>query len=162
MGVSEGHEAMPLPSIVGVGENEDCWDVETILSTYSNLENHPRLIRLKKSHRTPHIRVDERTGMPLVSKGALSTSDQHNDQMASRQEVFGTNPDSSQGSQNIPHKRSKNETPEEKKERKQAAKDERRTRRVEKKLLKDSFAAERKNQAQIQRGRMMADTVRSL
>jgi protein LTV1 len=37
-----------------------------ISGTYSNLENHPRLIRARDSKPVPKIRLDARTGLPTV------------------------------------------------------------------------------------------------
>jgi protein LTV1 len=48
----------------------DRWDCETVLSTYSNLENHPRLIRARDSRPVPRIRLDPRTGLPVVDAPA--------------------------------------------------------------------------------------------
>lgn len=64
-------------------DKKDRWDCETILSTcpdthfkylpshtslatYSNLENHPRMIRARTSKPVPKIVLDPRTGLPSV------------------------------------------------------------------------------------------------
>lgn len=47
-------------------EKKERWDCETILSTYSNLENHPRLIRARDNKPVPRITLDPRTGLPSV------------------------------------------------------------------------------------------------
>lgn len=71
---------------VELDEKEDRWDCETILSaciiyivntlvptshgpsaTYSNLENHPRIIRARASKPTAKIELDPKTGLPLVN-----------------------------------------------------------------------------------------------
>ena len=36
------------------------------LATYSNLENHPRLIRARQAKSVPKIELDPKTGLPLV------------------------------------------------------------------------------------------------
>lgn len=46
------------------------WDCETILSTYSNLENHPRLISARDNKPVPRIVFDPRTGLPSVADPA--------------------------------------------------------------------------------------------
>jgi protein LTV1 len=67
----------------GEDDKKDRWDCETILSkfwgvrpwmcgadfceaTYSNLENHPRLIRARDNKPVPKITLDPRTGLPTV------------------------------------------------------------------------------------------------
>ncbi|KAG6333743.1 hypothetical protein ID866_5344 [Astraeus odoratus] len=52
-------------------EKEDRWDCETVLTTYSNLENHPRIIHARASKPVPKIKLDPRTGFP-----SIDTSDQ--------------------------------------------------------------------------------------
>lgn len=85
----ESDEDIPIPAIVGIGTTKDRWDVETILSTcisyltsrsyrlpgtYTNLDNHPRLIRARSDRseessaaqdsKPVHVRLDSRTGLP--------------------------------------------------------------------------------------------------
>ena len=64
------------------------WDVETVLSeshhtrdgqslmisqaTYTNLENHPRLIKAREGQRVSKIRLDPRTGFPLIENNSIS------------------------------------------------------------------------------------------
>ena len=38
-------------------------------ATYSNLENHPRLIRARNDKPVPKIRLDPKTGLPSVIEG---------------------------------------------------------------------------------------------
>jgi protein LTV1 len=65
-------------------DKKDRWDCETILcasrlivvssfiypflATYSNLENHPRMIRARTSKPIPKITLDPRTGLPTVAE----------------------------------------------------------------------------------------------
>ncbi|KAG6911350.1 hypothetical protein DXG01_001021 [Tephrocybe rancida] len=49
-----------------VDDKKDRWDCETILSTYSNLENHPRLIRARDPRPVAKITLDPKTGFPTV------------------------------------------------------------------------------------------------
>jgi protein LTV1 len=76
----EGDMLMPLEEV----ERKERWDCETILSefahkkmlscsyfdtaTYSNLENHPRLIRARDTEAVQKIRLDPRTGLPRLSE----------------------------------------------------------------------------------------------
>ncbi|KAF7307414.1 hypothetical protein MIND_00535800 [Mycena indigotica] len=122
---------MPLD----IDDRKDRWDCETILTTYSNLENHPRLIRARdgetrKTQVVPKIHLDSRTGMPIVISNAESeSSDDENERRH-----IGT------------LKRDRNESKEAKKARKQAVKEERQTRRAEKKATKEMFGAELQTQ----------------
>ena len=40
--------------------------VSALLATYSNLENHPRLIRARNNKPVPKIRLDPKTGLPSL------------------------------------------------------------------------------------------------
>nr|GAT61310.1 predicted protein [Mycena chlorophos] len=123
---------MPLD----IDDRKDRWDCETILTTYSNLENHPRLIRARdgeiRKKATTKIHLDPRTGMPLVASESASESSDDDD--ADDRPRVGT------------IKRDRNESKEDKKARKQAVKEERQARRVEKKATKEMFGAEFKIQ----------------
>jgi protein LTV1 len=84
-GDEEIEEAIPMP--YDVDEKKERWDCETILSeyrssilinfsyqlltaTYTNLENHPRLIRARdlETKGIPKIKLDPRTGLPFVQQ----------------------------------------------------------------------------------------------
>ncbi|PPQ63835.1 hypothetical protein CVT24_009785 [Panaeolus cyanescens] len=54
-------------------EKKDRWDCETILTTYTNLENHPRLIRARNLKPVPKITIDPKSGFPVV-KGVTTKS----------------------------------------------------------------------------------------
>ncbi|KZT72926.1 LTV-domain-containing protein [Daedalea quercina L-15889] len=126
---------MPLD----VDEKQDRWDCETILTTYSNLENHPRLIKARQDKLVPKIRLDPKTGLPVVtgklrqsriSTDSSSESDSEDDTRLQRTTVS----------------RPKNESKEDKKTRKQAVKAERQQRRSEKKATKEQYISEAKRQ----------------
>ena len=93
------------------------WDCESILSTYSNLYNHPKLITLPTPSRKQRCRNREREetvsdDVSVISQGRV-------------------------------HLRNKGETGEERRERKQAVKQERREARERKKQTKDIYRVER-------------------
>ncbi|PIL31520.1 hypothetical protein GSI_06222 [Ganoderma sinense ZZ0214-1] len=125
---------MPLD----VDEKKDRWDCETILTTYSNLENHPRLIRARGDKAVPKIRLDPQTGMPSVVE----------DQFSIGQQSSPDSPPSDGDSRpiRVTITRPKNETADEKKARKQAVKAERQARRSDKKVTKERFSKEVKQQ----------------
>uniref|UniRef100_A0A6P7G8C5 Protein LTV1 homolog n=1 Tax=Diabrotica virgifera virgifera TaxID=50390 RepID=A0A6P7G8C5_DIAVI len=125
------------------------WDCESILSTYSNIYNHPKLISEPK---TGKIKINKKTGVPsnvfntstLTSK-ALNKLNEENDRLDSKTPL-----DQHTVSQlSLYSMRSKNETPEERKERKQKLKEYRRERRCEKKLNSEAFKEETKRQVKI-------------
>lgn len=93
---------IPIP--VDIDNVKDTWDCETILSrfsflkvsyddssmhfaaTYSNLENHPRLIRVRDTKAFPKIRLNPKTGLPTITNpppqkklGNLSEEDEDED-----------------------------------------------------------------------------------
>jgi protein LTV1 len=69
-------------------EKPERWDVETVLSeshhrqgdqslivsqaTYTNLENHPRLIKAREKQRVSKIRLDPKTGFPITESKSIS------------------------------------------------------------------------------------------
>jgi len=117
-------------------EKRERWDVETVLTTYTNLENHPRLIRAREKQRGPKIQLDPKTGFPLEVK---STTRPNGTQSL---------PVKNATSHHILSRRPREESAEEKRERKRAVKAERQTRRVEKKEKKEQFSAAVKQQSQ--------------
>ncbi|KAK9762883.1 Protein ltv1 [Basidiobolus ranarum] len=115
-------DIMPLPS--REEREREMWDCESILSTYSNLENHPNFIREKPNNK---IRFDKK-GFPIVEEPEhLREKKQLEEEQEEEEEEEKIN-------KGVP--RSKKETPEEKKARKAAIKEERKSRRSEKKISK--------------------------
>ncbi|KAI0830773.1 LTV-domain-containing protein [Trametes gibbosa] len=129
---------MPLD----LDDKKDRWDCETILTTYSNLENHPRLIKARNSRSVPKIRLDPKTGLPSV----VQEQSARRQPRAESSETDEDNEDSRPV--RITVSRSKHETAEEKKVRKQAVKAERQARRSEKKVTRESYSKEVKRQVQ--------------
>eukprot|EP01127_Copromyxa_protea_P015013 TRINITY_DN4264_c0_g1_i1.p1 TRINITY_DN4264_c0_g1~~TRINITY_DN4264_c0_g1_i1.p1 ORF type:complete len:481 (-),score=157.29 TRINITY_DN4264_c0_g1_i1:66-1508(-) len=99
-------------------DKEGGWDVESIISTYSTTENHPSLIAMPRSDR-----------IKLGSKGAPKMSPAVYEPKPVKKEV-------------IIVERKKDETPEEKKARKNLVKEQRRKQREEKKGNRDAFKEE--------------------
>lgn len=128
-----------------VKEKMDKWDCESVLSTYSTLYNHPKII----SERRPNqIRLSTKTGIPKdtlgrgLTAGALKQLDMETgvleDDMVSvrsKMSQFSIRP--------------KHETLEEKKARKEGLKQERKERRVEKKANTMAFKSEKNRQDKI-------------
>lgn len=115
---------------------EQRWDCESIISTYSNLYNHPKLIVEPKKEK---VKLSSRTGIPVKEKGGLSRQglrqlerefeDSAEEETRSRASVASSI-------------RPKDETPEQRRERKAAVRAMRRERRAEKKANSEAFKAE--------------------
>ncbi|KAF8807956.1 LTV-domain-containing protein [Phlegmacium glaucopus] len=126
-------------------DKKDRWDCETILSTYTNLENHPRLIRVLDAKQVPKIALDRKTGLP-----SLVDTVQGPQKIKNTVTFINTSDESEDPDNDAPHRetitRPRNESKESKKARKAAVKTERQTRRIEKKTTKQQFGAEVKDQ----------------
>jgi len=103
-----------------VRKNKAQWDCESVVSTYSNLDNHPAII----SEPENRIRLNKR-GFPAIEPKSEEEEE-----------------DDDEEKQNLGVARQKNETSEEKKQRKKATKEERRVKREKKKELKVAYREE--------------------
>ncbi|KIR68127.1 protein LTV1 [Cryptococcus bacillisporus CA1873] len=113
-----------------IGEEEQKWDVETILiATRTNTENHPALIR----DPTRKIRT-----VPAPPPPPVQREEDSEDDSGSETER--------EGGPRVTIARTKGESADEKKARKAAVKAERSARRAEKKSHKETFSIERKRQ----------------
>jgi len=106
-------------------------------ATYSNLDNHPRMIRARETKSVAKIRLDRRTGLPIVveqtsvgNSSAIGEPDVE-DSVDVRMTIT----------------RPRDETKDDKKLRKQTVKADRRARRADKKSTKEQFSAEIKRQS---------------
>ncbi|KAG2138671.1 Low temperature viability protein-domain-containing protein [Suillus bovinus] len=127
-------------------EKEDTWDCETVLTTYSNLENHPRVIRARASKPVPKIVLDPKTGLPT-----LNGDNQAPESRKGRRRLQPVAEDEGSQEPSVAKQtisRPRDESKEDKKARKQAVKAERQVRRVEKKATQEQFSTEMKHQAQ--------------
>ncbi|XP_075947922.1 protein LTV1 homolog [Anarhichas minor] len=115
---------------------EEKWDCETIISTYSNMYNRPKVIQ--DPPKTKPIRVSRKTGIPLDVLPAKGLTAKQAERMTMINDSdlprVSTQP------------RDKEESTEERKARKQAIKEERKERRVEKKANKMAFMEEKVRQ----------------
>ncbi|NXT00663.1 LTV1 protein, partial [Jacana jacana] len=121
---------------VVIEESKEKWDCESILSTYSNLYNHPTLI--KEPSKPKPIKISQKTGIPLhvLPQKGLTAKQMERMQMVNGSDLprASTQP------------RSKEESKEDRKARKQAVKEERKERRMEKKANKLAFKLEKTRQ----------------
>lgn len=112
---------------------DEKWDCESILSTYSNLYNHPKLITEPKKVRNREVQLKGKHGLPadaIATRGLTEREITIEMNRRNRTDKASTY-------------RPKDETPEEKAERKRALKEERKERRQEKKMNKKAFTKEK-------------------
>ncbi|KAJ3158098.1 hypothetical protein HDU86_003050 [Geranomyces michiganensis] len=132
----DGEIAMPEEKV------RDQWDVETVLSTYSNIYNRPKMIS-ERTAGTAKIRLKGRLGMPVVDDGRKGSP------LAASEKENGHDESDDEDREEPVNKgvaRSKEETKEEKKMRKAEVKADKKNRRVEKKATKTAFKDEQKRQ----------------
>ncbi|KAH7886185.1 Low temperature viability protein-domain-containing protein [Phlebopus sp. FC_14] len=154
-GEDEGVEDEDIFAAYDANVKEDRWDCETILTTYSNLENHPRIIRTARtSQPVPKIKLDSRTGFPSVDQHPGHGEGCELDALAEHSERGGitelSTPSLIVNACEVIKKtitRPRDETKEEKKLRKQAVKAERQARRADKKAVREQFNSETTIQA---------------
>ncbi|XP_030412343.1 protein LTV1 homolog [Gopherus evgoodei] len=119
-----------------IEEPKEKWDCESILSTYSNLYNHPKLI--EEPAKSKPIKISHKSGIPLdiLPQRGLTAKQIERMQMIDQSDLprVSTQP------------RLKNESREDRKARKQAIKEERKERRMEKKANKLAFKLEKTRQ----------------
>uniref|UniRef100_A0A0A9XMK6 Protein LTV1 homolog n=1 Tax=Lygus hesperus TaxID=30085 RepID=A0A0A9XMK6_LYGHE len=128
-------------SLIEVKPKEE-WDCESILSTYSNIYNHPKLITNPGSNR---IKVNARTGVPVsdnkLTKSTLSKLEGAEDGRSG--------PGSIASIVSALSVRPKGETPEERANRKKAYKEFKKERRMERKCNKEAFKEEKKKMEKV-------------
>ncbi|XP_013200048.2 protein LTV1 homolog [Amyelois transitella] len=136
-------------------DQKEKWDCETILSTYSNLYNHPKLIEEPKK---PHkIQISSKTGLPKDTLGkdnkltmkSLAKFNAMQDDDDGEDDDARTHAESVLSTLSVLSIRPKDESPEEKRERKRLLKEYRKERRIEKKANKEAFKEEKKRQEKI-------------
>ncbi|KAI8379564.1 Low temperature viability protein-domain-containing protein [Radiomyces spectabilis] len=105
----------------------DTWDVQSVLSTYSNLENHPQMIS-DRGKPSKKIRIDPKTGLPClveVARKPRKNDDRESAENGDDDEAGEEESDDEDDEErvNLGVARSKKETKEEKKARKLAVKE---------------------------------------
>ncbi|KAM9769579.1 protein LTV1 homolog [Menidia menidia] len=131
----EEDEEEELESLV-IETPQEKWDCETIISTYSNIYNRPKVIQ--EPQKPKAIRVSKKTGIPLDVLPPRGS--------ASKPADPKTKTDDPELPRVSAQPRDKNESKEEKRARKTAIKDERKVRRAEKKATKVAFSEEKVRQ----------------
>ncbi|CDH58466.1 low temperature viability protein [Lichtheimia corymbifera JMRC:FSU:9682] len=126
-------------------KQRETWDCQTVLSTYSNLENHPAMI----SDRGPKkkIVINPKTGMPsLVEKEPKKPRHQPIQEEQDDNEEEEDEDEEEIEPVNLGVARSKKESKDEKKARKAAVKEAKKNRRETKKSTKEAFKQEETRQ----------------
>jgi protein LTV1 len=115
------------------------WDCESIISTYSNTDNHPKLIPTVRLNKKKHIKISKKTGIPIgyFPTRKPDTIEEEADSGSECDEEEDEGP-----AENLGEKRNKKETKAEKKARKAATKAARREKRAQKKELKQMYTEE--------------------
>lgn len=140
-------------------ETQKKWDCESILSTYSNCYNHPKLIEEpKKRKAAAKISINPKTGLPMNVLGADGSKLTMKSLAKLEQEGSAPKPGGPKSlcdgsvisTLSVLSIRPKDETPEEKRERKRLLKDYRAERRIERKANTEAFKEEKKLQEKIQ------------
>lgn len=156
-----------------IGRDREQWDVETIQTTKTNLENHPRTISAAESvrgtcnastaaytppqsitedgdDRIPKIRLHPRTGMPQVIGYTSSRKTRKEPLLTPKEEE---DDDDAQSDVTVESskpatvfKRDRNESKEARRQRKESVKNEKQQRRIDKASAKKAFSDERKRQ----------------
>ncbi|XP_049789634.1 protein LTV1 homolog isoform X1 [Schistocerca nitens] len=148
---SDSEDGDDMVKIEVKDKDQEKWDCESILSTYSNIYNHPKLIPDVKPSK--HIRVSKRTGIPLDVLG--NNTNKLTPQSLARFDAAQKKNADCDGSESVISVlstlsiRSKDETPEQRKERKRMLKEYRRERRLEKKANAIAFKEEKKRQEKV-------------
>ncbi|CAO3693312.1 unnamed protein product [Rhizopus stolonifer] len=121
------------------------WDCQTIISTYSNLENHPSLINDKGPQK--RIRIDPKTGMPVLVEVERKQKKKESEETDEEEEEEEEEDESIPENKGVA--RSKAESKDEKKARKNAAKEAKKNRREEKKTNQAMFKNEENRQKRV-------------
>lgn len=139
-------------------ENKKTFDCESVLSTYSNIYNHPKLIDVPSKKRAAKIQINPKTGIPinvLDNDQAGKLTEKSLAKLNSESKISDNAGPKSLCAESVLSTltvlsiRPKDETPEEKRERKKLLKEYRNERRIEKKANKLAFNDERLKQNSI-------------
>jgi hypothetical protein len=140
------------------GREQAQWDVESYLTTYTDTENHPRLVEESTLNRRIQI---GRGGVPtgVLQHERKKSAKEVRARQREEEEAYLAHREATKSHVNIGVPRPKNETPEERKARKEALKLEKKVNREVKRQLKDSFTQESVRQQRQQAGHSRATIV---
>jgi len=134
---SDSDQEEPTYKLSVENPDEKKWDCESIISTYSNIYNHPAIIRDPPIHK---IQINPKTGVPILKQRltaqALKSLDNKDASKSGSKSVISA--------LSMLSIRPKDETPEEKLKRKRALKEFRQQRRMERKANTLAFKEQKK------------------
>ena len=141
-GEVEGH---PFFDVLRAPPKEAEWDAETILTTYTTTDNHPKMLRVPKDKQ---IRLHPKSGLPVGVELPGSTAARDAAAAADASAAAGSDDDACEEAPgvNLGAARPQDESAAAKRERKQAAREEKAARRQQKKETKLAFKEERSAQ----------------
>lgn len=139
------------------GEKKKKWDCESYLSNYSNIYNHPKLIEVPPK-RSTKIKINQKTGLPSDAFDQSGKLTQKSLARLQNDEKQSSGPkslcaESVISTLSVLSIRPKDETDEERRERKKLLKEYRKERRIEKKLNREAFNEERLRQKLVDMNR---------
>ena len=138
-------------------EPKEKWDCESIISTYSNIYNHPKLIEEESKRPLPKkYELHKRTGIPI------GVFDKNEDGDDAEDEEDLDDQDIVIETVVLNNVRNKGETPEERKQRKKDVKEQRKNRRIEKKTNKIAFKYEQKKQEKVNNNTVVQKSIQKL
>lgn len=157
---SDEEELLLEHEVTETENNKKRWDCESILSTYSNIYNHPKLIDIPSKKRPSKIQINPKTGIPmntldgensgkLTMKSLAKLNTAQNEQETNKFGARSVCAESVFSTLSVLSIRPKDETTEEKKERKKLLKEYRGERRIEKKANQMAFKDEKIRQSSI-------------
>merc|ERR1712029_654758 len=149
---------------------KDRFDCKSILSTYSTLYNHPKLIKeqSKKKNVIDPIQISGKTGMPKdilgrgLTEGALKRLDRLNNQDDTDDSDCGLETQTLASRMSALSFRNRHETAEERRARKTGMKDLKRERSAEKKANRAAFKDEEKRQERVMASNRQNNTLKIL
>ena len=137
-------------------EPKEKWDCESIISTYSNIYNHPKLIEEESRRPLPKkYELHKRTGIPIGVFDKKSEEDGDEEEDLEDEDIVIE-------AVVLNNVRNKGETPEERKQRKKDVKEQRKNRRVEKKTNKMAFKYEQKKQEKVNNNTIVQKSIQKL
>ncbi|KAG2227798.1 hypothetical protein INT45_002036 [Circinella minor] len=156
---SRRHETENLELWERPVQKRDTWDCQSVLSTYTNLENHPQMI----SDRGPRkkITINPKTGMPNLVE-APRKKKQVEEEDINEEDEEEEDSEEEEERANLGERRSKAETKEEKKARKAAVKEAKKNRRETKKSTQQAFKDEEIRQRRTLRQQRQAKGVKHI
>ncbi|CAO1439608.1 unnamed protein product [Diamesa serratosioi] len=157
---SDEEETMLDLEVTDTENNKKRWDCESILSTYSNIYNHPKLIEIPSKKRPSKIQINPKTGIPmntldgensgkLTMKSLAKLNTAQHEQEVNKFGARSVCAESVFSTLSVLSIRPKDESAEEKRDRKKLLKEYRGERRIEKKANQTAFKEEKMRQNSI-------------